>query len=89
MISNLINMSKAVHNYIQKKSNKYIKRNRKINIYDTVLFRLLLSKNGNTQDIVTENINDYKKKNKCCRRSYVDKENKLDMNFYKGFYLIW
>lgn len=83
MILDIINLSKEINNYIKNSYEKYIRRFRKVNILDAVIFRLLLSNNGSIQDDVTIKINKYNKK-KCCRSSYADKENKLDLNFYKG-----
>ena len=83
MIINILNLAKDVNKYILNNTPNYTQRTRKINLFDATIFRLLMTKKNNRQDGVTININKYNNEH-CSRSSYADKENKLDLNFYKG-----
>lgn len=83
MLKDIMILANMINKYIMDSFEKYMKRIRKVNILDAVLFRLLLSRNGAIQDNVTIDVNKFTGKT-CRRSSYVDRENKLDVNFYKG-----
>ena len=83
MIIDILNLAKDINKYILSNTSKYTQRMRKINLFDAIIFRLLLTKKGNVQDGVTIDINKYNNE-QCSRSSYADRENKLDLNFYKG-----
>ena len=84
MTSKISDLSKEINKFIRKEKFNYVKRDRKITLNDSLLYKLLLTKKGNTQDNVTANINMTNNKN-IHRSSYMTKINKLDEGFYKRF----
>ena len=83
MILDILNLAKKINNYIKKNSCDYVQRNKKTNIFDSVLFGLLMTKNNITQSNSAANINTYTKR-QCFRTSYSNRYKKLDVKFYKG-----
>lgn len=83
MILDILNLAKKINNYIKQNSNNYVQRNKKTNIFDSVLFGLLMTKNGSTQSNAASDINTHTKKD-CFRTSYSNRYKKLNIEFYRG-----
>ena len=63
MTNKISDLSKEINKFIRKEKFNYVKRDRKITLNDSLLYKLLLTKKGNTQYNVTANINMTNNKN--------------------------
>jgi hypothetical protein len=82
-INKLISISKDINKYLLDNKNAYVERNRKTCITDAILYKLLYTKSGSTQQKATIKLNNYKKRDgKISRQALVKKEKKISADFY-------
>jgi len=79
--STLYNFSRHINNFITNENYNYIKRNRKLDLHDIFLYKLLSNQPGKNTISSTNTINEFRKS--CIsRQAYNKKSNIIDIHFY-------
>ena len=77
-------ISKNINTFILDNNKLCVKRSRKNNINDALMYRLYYTEKNSTQEKATIKLNKFKFKNNVSRQSLVKKENKLTVKFYEN-----
>jgi len=90
-VPNIIKLSDFINNYIKlHTSETFVARNKKSDIFDGILFRLLYSQIDMSQDRVASKLNSLKcthnNGNKISRQAYASREKSIPLDFYTKFY---
>lgn len=79
--STLYNFSRHINNFITNENYNYIKRNRKLDLHDIFLYKLLSNQPGKNTISSTNTLNEFRKS--CIsRQAYDKKSNIIDIHFY-------
>lgn len=83
MYSECIKMLNEIKSFIGKKDKRFSKRkSSKLNMYDTIIYRLLYTQKNKSQHNIVSKINKYTH-NIVNRSNYVKRESTIDINIYK------
>ena len=80
--STLYNFSRHINKFIINENKNYIKRNRKLDLHDIFLYKLLSNQPGKTTTSSTNTLNEFRK-SYISRQAYDKKSNIIDIHFYE------
>lgn len=79
--STLYKFSRHINNFIGNESKNYIKRNRKTDLHDIFLYKLLSNHPNKNTTTATNLINEFRKEH-ITRQAYCKRSNNIDISFY-------
>jgi len=87
MYNPIVRLSNELKKFVDNENNSFRQRERLVSLKDAIVFRLLYSKNGNTQECVRSIINEYIG-NTTHRSNYVKADKAVELNVYEKLYSI-
>ena len=85
LIERLKKMSKNAYQFIWDNTSICVSRNRNIDMYDAIAYKLYYSNSNTTQEEAVIKVNKFRPNNVCTRQALNKKEQRIPVEFYRNF----